>query len=91
VQSLAFSCLYNNKKLNDLKLYDVQVDNLSFTNISSFFSKSNHFFEFGLNTRIFFIALQSKVEQINDSTSLIYPILLWLNIVLISFVVMTSL
>ena len=42
------------KKLNDLKLYDVQVVNLSFTNISSFFSKSNHFFEFGLNTRIFY-------------------------------------
>ena len=44
-----------------------------------------------INIGIFFIALQSKVEQINDSTSLIYPILLWLNIVLISFVVVTSL
>tara|TARA_B100000614_G_scaffold14708_1_gene12272 strand:+ start:1497 stop:2405 length:909 start_codon:yes stop_codon:yes gene_type:complete len=44
-----------------------------------------------INIGIFFIALQSKVEQINDSTSLIYPILLWLTIVLISFVVVTSL
>ncbi len=43
-----------------------------------------------INIGIFFIALQSKVEQINDSTSLIYPILLWLTIVLISFVVVTS-
>ena len=44
-----------------------------------------------INIGIFFIALQSKVEQINDSTSLIYPILLWLTIVLISFMVVTSL
>ena len=44
-----------------------------------------------INIGIFFIALQSKVEQINDSTSLIYPILLWITIVLISFVVVTSL
>ena len=44
-----------------------------------------------INIGIFFIALQSKVEQINDSTSLIYPILLWLTIVLISFVVVASL
>ena len=44
-----------------------------------------------INIGIFFIALQSKVEQINSSTSLIYPILLWLTIVLISFVVVTSL
>ena len=44
-----------------------------------------------INIGIFFIALQSKVEQINDSTSLIYPILLWLTIVLISFVLVTSL
>ena len=44
-----------------------------------------------INIGIFFIALQSKVEQINDSTSLIYPILLWLTIVLISFVVVTGL
>lgn len=44
-----------------------------------------------INIGIFFIALQSKVEQINDSKSLIYPILLWLTIVLISFVVVTSL
>ena len=44
-----------------------------------------------INIGIFFIALQSKVEQINDSTSLIYPILLWLTIVCISFVVVTSL
>ena len=44
-----------------------------------------------INIGIFFIALQSKVEQINSSTSLIYPFLLWLTIVLISFVVVTSL
>ena len=44
-----------------------------------------------INIGIFFIALQSKAEQINNSTSLIYPIFLWLTIVLISFVVVTSL
>ena len=44
-----------------------------------------------INIGIFFIALQSKAEQINNSTSLIYPIFLWLSIVLISFVVVTSL
>ena len=44
-----------------------------------------------INIGIFFIALQSKVEQINNSTSLIYPVLLWLTIVLISFVIVTSL
>ena len=44
-----------------------------------------------INIGIFFIALQSKFEQINNSTSLIYPILLWLTIVLISFLVVTSL
>jgi len=44
-----------------------------------------------INIGIFFIALQSKVEQINNSTSLIYPLLLWLITVLISFVVVTSL
>lgn len=44
-----------------------------------------------INIGIFFIALQSKAEQINNSTSLIYPIFLWLTIVLISFVAVTSL
>ena len=44
-----------------------------------------------INIGIFFIALQSKVEQINNSTSLIYPIFLWLIIVLTSFLVVTSL
>jgi uncharacterized integral membrane protein (TIGR00698 family) len=44
-----------------------------------------------INIGIFFIGLQSKFEQINNSTSLIYPILLWLTIVLISFVTVTSL
>ena len=44
-----------------------------------------------INIGIFFIALQSKFEQINNSISLIYPILLWLAIVLISFVAVTSL
>ena len=44
-----------------------------------------------INIGIFFIALQSRVEQINNLASLIYPILLWLTIVLISFMVVTSL
>ena len=44
-----------------------------------------------INIGIFFIALQSKVEQINNVTSLIYPIFLWLIIVLTSFLVVTSL
>ena len=44
-----------------------------------------------INIGIFFIALQSKVEQINNATSLIYPIFLWLIIVLTSFLVVTSL
>jgi len=44
-----------------------------------------------INIGIFFIALQSKVQQINNSSILIYPILLWLAIVLISFLAVTSL
>tara|TARA_A100001234_G_scaffold195804_1_gene184933 strand:- start:52 stop:960 length:909 start_codon:yes stop_codon:yes gene_type:complete len=44
-----------------------------------------------INIGIFFIGLQSKVQQINNSISLIYPIFLWLTIVLISLVAMTSL
>ena len=44
-----------------------------------------------INIGIFFIALQSKIEQINNSTSLIYPISLWLIVVLISFATVTSL
>ena len=44
-----------------------------------------------INIGIFFIALQSRVEQINNLASLIYPILLWLTIVLISFMLVTSL
>ena len=44
-----------------------------------------------INIGIFFIALQSKVEQINNSISLIYPIFLWLIIVLTSFLVVTGL
>ena len=66
--------------------------------ISNIFSLPGQIYEISkllsivfINIGIFFIALQSKVEQINDSTSLIYPILLWLTIVLISFVVVTSL
>ena len=66
--------------------------------ISNIFSLPGQIYEISkllsivfINIGIFFIALQSKVEQINDSTSLIYPILLWLTIVLISFVVVASL
>jgi len=44
-----------------------------------------------INIGIFFIALQSKTEEINNPTSLIYPISLWLSVVLISFVIVTSL
>ena len=44
-----------------------------------------------INIGIFFIALESRVEQINNLASLIYPILLWLTIVLISFMLVTSL
>lgn len=44
-----------------------------------------------INIGIFFIALQSRVEQIINSASLIYPILLWLTIVLISLIAVTSL
>ena len=44
-----------------------------------------------INIGIFFIALQSRVEQINNLASLIYPILLWLTVVLISFMVVTRL
>ena len=44
-----------------------------------------------INIGIFFIGLQSKVQQINNSISLIYPIFLWLTIVLISLVAVTSL
>ena len=44
-----------------------------------------------INIGIFFIALQSKIEQIDNPTSLIYPISLWITVVLISFVIVTSL
>ena len=44
-----------------------------------------------INIGIFFIALQSKIEQIDNLTSLIYPISLWITVVLISFVIVTSL
>ena len=44
-----------------------------------------------INIGIFFIALQSEIKYINNSSSLIYPILLWLTAVLISFVTVTSL
>ena len=44
-----------------------------------------------INIGIFFIALQSEIKYINNSLSLIYPILLWLTAVLISFVTVTSL
>ena len=44
-----------------------------------------------INIGIFFIALQSKIEQINNLTSLIYPISLWLIIVLISFILVAGL
>ena len=43
-----------------------------------------------INIGIFFIALQSEIKHINNSSSLIYPILLWLTVVLISFVTVTS-
>lgn len=66
--------------------------------ISNIFSLPGQIYEISkllsivfINIGIFFIALQSKAEQINNSTSLIYPIFLWLTIVLISFVVVTSL
>tara|TARA_B100000900_G_scaffold415510_1_gene445667 strand:- start:324 stop:1235 length:912 start_codon:yes stop_codon:yes gene_type:complete len=44
-----------------------------------------------INIGIFFVALQSRIEKINNITSLIYPISLWLIVVLISFVAVTSL
>ena len=44
-----------------------------------------------INIGIFFIALQSEIKHINNSSSLIYPILLWITVVLISFVMVTSL
>ena len=44
-----------------------------------------------INIGIFFIALQSKIEQIDNPTTLIYPISLWITLVLISFVIVTSL
>ena len=44
-----------------------------------------------INIGIFFIALQSEIKYINNSSNLIYPILLWLTAVLISFVTVTSL
>ena len=44
-----------------------------------------------INIGIFFIALQSKIQQINNLDTLIYPILLWVIIVLISFLAVTIL
>ncbi len=44
-----------------------------------------------INIGIFFIALQTKVQKINNLSNLFYPFLLWLNIILISFIVVTGL
>ena len=44
-----------------------------------------------INIGIFFIALQTKVEKINNLSNLIYPVFLWLTVILISFIVITSL
>ena len=44
-----------------------------------------------INIGIFFIALQSKIQQINNLDTLIYPILLWVIVVLISFLAVTIL
>ena len=44
-----------------------------------------------INIGIFFIALQSKIQQINNLDTLIYPIVLWVIIVLISFLAVTIL
>ena len=44
-----------------------------------------------INIGIFFIALQTKVEKINNLSNLIYPVFLWVTVILISFIVITSL
>ena len=44
-----------------------------------------------INIGIFFIALQSKIEKELNTGILIYPIFLWLIVILISFITVTSL
>ena len=44
-----------------------------------------------INIGIFFIAIQTEIKHINNLYSLVYPLLLWLTVVLISFVTVTSL
>ena len=44
-----------------------------------------------INIGIFFIALQTNVEKINYSANLIYPVFLWLAVILISFIVVNGL
>ena len=44
-----------------------------------------------INIGIFFIALQTKVEKINNLSNLIYPVFLWVTVILISFIVITNL
>ena len=44
-----------------------------------------------INIGIFFIAIQTEIKHINNLSSLVYPLLLWLTVVLISFVTVTSL
>ena len=44
-----------------------------------------------INIGIFFIAVQTKVEKINYSANLIYPVFLWLAVILISIIVVTGL
>ena len=65
--------------------------------ISNIFSLPEQIYEISkllsiifINIGIFFIALQSKIEHINRTSSLIYPILLWITIILISLVLVTS-
>ena len=100
VPLIAFIAFIENKKrllnLKDLPKFIILF--FIVIAVSNIFTLPGHIYEISkllsivfINIGIFFIALQSKVEQINNSTSLIYPILLWLTIVLISFMVVTSL
>ena len=100
VPLIALIALIENEKrslnLKDLPIFIILFFIVIF--ISNIFTLPGQIYEISkllsiifINIGIFFIALQSKFEQINNSISLIYPILLWLAIVLISFVAVTSL
>ena len=100
VPLIAFIAFIENEK-RSVKLNDIPIFIVLFfvviliSNIFSLpiqiYNISKYLSTVFINIGIFFIALQSKIEHTNNLANLIYPVLLWLSVVLISFVAVTSL